>query len=396
MPPRRSAAVEGLFVELLHKYFSSEADSSKKKKGGIEFDIKVLELKNIYINQVDEWVGHDMKTNRSDHFVVVFQMNYATIIPPTSQDGLLWRPVTRDDQDALVDLAKTCYLSDGGIHFMFEPDEIISRFFPDEPCTSIGAWNRDGQLVACISVTVSGNSSKRWATIIGHVCPDMRARGFGTYLMRWSLEQAQNLLSGATASQRVLKIRTESLTESAHHLYLAHGFQSVFEALIMEWNLHLPLPDRALPPDVTMTSWQPDLAEKFFQAYHTAFQERPGFPGYSADQWITRVTDNDHKPEWSLLAYANGIPVGFVIGNIELTLDPPGGHIWQIGVVPAQRRRGVASALLVETMRRMQSAGVASARLEVHVNNPGAIQTYSDLGFVTIGRRALYERIMEH
>jgi ribosomal protein S18 acetylase RimI-like enzyme len=89
----------------------------------------------------------------------------------------------------------------------------------------------------------------------------------------------------------------------------------------------------------------------------------------------------------------DGAPVGFVIGNIELTLDPPGGHIWQIGVVPAQRRRGLGSALLVESMRRMQAEGATPALLTVHVNNPGAILAYTRLGFTTIGRRARYERI---
>jgi mycothiol synthase len=323
-------------------------------------------------------------------------MNNSTINPaPPALAGLTWRPITRDDLDALVNLAKTCYLSDGGIHSMFELEEIISQFFPDEPGAAIGALNAEGQLVACNTVHLRDESGRQRAVIVGLVRPDMRGRGLGTYLMRWSQVQAQNLLVGAAANQQVLTIRTESLTETAHHLYLAHGFQNMFEELVMERDLHLPLPDRPLPPDVTITDWQPELADQFFQAYHAAFRERPGFPGYSADQWITRVTENDHKPEWSLLAYVDGVPVGFVIGNIELALDPPGGHIWQIGVVPAQRRRGVASALLVETMRRMQAAGAVSARLEVHVNNPGAIQTYADLDFVTIGRRARYEQIIE-
>jgi len=323
-------------------------------------------------------------------------MNNLTINPPPpGLDGLIWRPITRDDLTGLVDLAKMCYLSDGGLHFMFEPEEIISRFFPDEPGAAIGAWNADGQLVACNTVTVSGDSSRLRATIVGHVRPDIRNRGIGTYLIRWSQVQAESLLAGAAADQRVLQIRTESLTETASRLYGAHGFKQEMEALMMRRDLDMPLPDHAFPPDVTVTSWQLDLADQFFQAYHAAFRDRPGFPGLSADQWITRVTENDHKPEWSLLADVDGVPVGFVIGNIDLTLDPPGGHIWQIGVVPAQRRRGLGSALLVETMRRMQVAGAVSARLEVHVNNPGAIQTYAELGFVTIGRRARYERIME-
>jgi mycothiol synthase len=322
-------------------------------------------------------------------------MDNSTINPlPPSLDGLIWRPIARDDSTKLIDLAKSCYSSDGGIHSMFEPDEIVSRFFPDEPGAAIGALNADAQLVACGTVTVSGDSSPPRATIVGHVHPDMRGRGLGTYLIGWSRVQAESLFASTAADQGVLRIRTESLTESAHHLYLSHGFRSVFEALVMQWGLGEPLPDRQLPPDVTITDWRPDLADEYFQAYDAAFRDRPGFPGYSADQWITEVTENDHKPEWTLLAYVDGMPVGFVIGNIDLSLDPPGGHIAQMGVVPAQRRRGLGSALLVETMRRMQVAGAVSARLEVHVDNPGAIQTYVDLGFVTIGRRARYERIV--
>jgi ribosomal protein S18 acetylase RimI-like enzyme len=310
-------------------------------------------------------------------------------------DGLIWGPITRDDLAKLVDLARACYQVDGGIHSMFEPDQISSRFFPDDPGAAIGAVNAEGQLVACSAVSVSDDSITRRATLVGHVRPDIRKRGLGTYLMQWSQVQAQNLLAGAAADRQILRIPTESLTDSADRLYLAHGFENVFEALVMGWDLRRPVPDHPLPPDVSSTNWQPDLADQFFQAYDGAFRDRPGFPGYSAEQWITGVTENDHKPEWTLLAYVNAVPVGFVIGNIDLSLDPPGGHIAQVGVIPSQRNRGIGSALLVETMRRMQAEGALSARLEVHVDNPGAIQTYADLGFVTIGRRARYERIVQ-
>lgn len=315
--------------------------------------------------------------------------------PPPGLDGLIWRPITRDDLTELVNLAKTCYLSDGGLHFMVEPDEIISRFFPDEPGATIGALNADGQLVACNTISVSGDSSRLRATIVGYVRPDMRGRGLGIYLMRWSQVQAESLLAEAAADQRMLQIRTESLTEPAHRLYLAQGFESVFDELVMRRDLHQPLPDQPLPDGVTLTAWQPEVAEEFYQAYYAAFRERPGFPGLSAAEWIARVTENDHVPEWSLLARAGGVPLGFVIGNTDLTTDPPGGFVWQIGVIPAARRRGLGSALLVETMRRMQAAGAPWADLTVHTNNPGAIQTYVQLGFATIGRRARYERMVE-
>ena len=163
----------------------------------------------------------------------------------------------------------------------------------------------------------------------------------------------------------------------------------------MRRDLHQLLPDQPLADGVTLTAWQPEVAEQFLQAYHAAFRERPGYPGWSAAGWITRVTENDLVPEWSLLARAGDMPLGFIIGNIDLISSPPGGYVWQIGVVPTARRRGLASALMVETLRRMQAAGAPCADLTVHTNNPGAIQAYAGLSFVTIGRRARYEWIAE-
>ena len=307
----------------------------------------------------------------------------------------MWRPIGRNNLEAIIELSQTCHAVDGGIGEMFEPDNIESRFLPDEPSTGIGAYASDGCLVACASVSINSDPGRQRARIVGQVHPDFRRRGIGTYLMQWSQEQAKVLLAGVAEPQRVMEVETESLTDSARRLYLAHGFSCVFEEFTMEMDLHLPLPDRPLPQDVTITNWQSNLAEHFFQAYDTSFRERPGFPGYSATQWIAQVTENDHKPEWSLLARVNDEPVGFTIGNINQTKDSPCGEIWKIGVIPTQRRRGLASALLVETMRQMQEAGASSADLTVNINNPEAIQAYSRLSFIIIGRYARFEKLIE-
>ncbi|MEO5889434.1 MAG: hypothetical protein ABIQ31_04235, partial [Ferruginibacter sp.] len=47
--------------QFLVDYFGGPADSSAKKTGGIEFDIKILQFTNIEFNQVDKWVGNNMR-----------------------------------------------------------------------------------------------------------------------------------------------------------------------------------------------------------------------------------------------------------------------------------------------------------------------------------------------
>jgi mycothiol synthase len=308
---------------------------------------------------------------------------------PPSLAGLVWRPITHDDLATLVQIAVDCQAADGGLAFLNQPSDLLSRCFPDAPGAAIGAFAAEAQLVAYGAVHLLRKSDTERAEIVGQVRPEQRNRGLGTYLMRWSQAHAQALFAAAAGDRRLLQIATESLTEPANRLYLAHGFERVYESLVMSRDLRQPLLDRPLPSDVTITSWQPDLANQFFQAYEAAFHERPGFPGYSAAEWIFDWNDNENaRNEWSLLARAGDVPVGFVLARAE----HPGGFVAQVGVVPGQRRRGLGSALLVETMRRMQAGGKPAAQLNVNLNNPGAIQTYLSLGFVSAGSRARYER----
>ncbi len=305
--------------------------------------------------------------------------------PPAIAD-LLWRRLNPADLSTIAELAHACHLVDGGLAFMLQPDNLQRRYFPDAPGAAIGAFTPDGHLVACATAHHQGEAAGQPVSIAGQVRPDWRCKGMGAYLLRWSQEVAQ-WLAQRTTGPRILQITTESLTDPADHLFRAHGFTPVFEELVMRHDLRPPLPDYALPPDVALTTWQPDLGELFFQAYDASFRDRPGFPGWSAAKWLAWIVDDDFRPEWSLLARAAGTPVGFLIGSAE----PPDGFVVQVGVAPVMRRRKLGSALLVAAMQRMAADGAASTQLTVNTNNPGAIQTYTQLGFATIGRRARYE-----
>ena len=161
----------------------------------------------------------------------------------------------------------------------------------------------------------------------------------------------------------------------------------------MRRDLGEPLPDCSLPSGVTTSTWKPELVKLFAQAYEPAFADRPGFPGWSSAEWINRVTANDLVSEWTLLASNLDAPLGFVIGCADSSISPPGGYVWQIGVAADQRRRGIGSALLVESMGRMQAAGSPWVQLVVNTDNPVAILAYERLGLQVVGRRARYEHI---
>jgi ribosomal protein S18 acetylase RimI-like enzyme len=306
--------------------------------------------------------------------------------------NLTWRALTSDDLPALLTLGQACFLADGGLHFMVEAEEMTNRFLPSDPSASLGAFSPDGSLAACASVRLVKAADVQRILIEGYVLPALRRQGLGTRLMDWSETQAPSLFT-VDSPTRQLRVNTESLSEPADRLYRARGYQLADEQLVMRRDHAIPLPEISLPPDVTFTDWDPALADEFFQAYHAAFRERPGFPNWNIDQWVDNWTsDNDHfKPGWSILARAAGEPAAFLMASS----DPPDCFVMQVGVVPSQRRRGLASAIITETMRRSLAAGAVSTQLTVATNNPSAIQTYISIGFETIGRRAKYDRPVE-
>ncbi len=65
-------------------------------------------------------------------------------------------------------------------------------------------------------------------------------------------------------------------------------------------------------------------------------------------------------------------------------------HINNIAVHPGYRRRGVASQLLLEMLRRARVKGATAAYLEVRASNDAAKALYQRYGFKLIGRRRNY------
>jgi ribosomal protein S18 acetylase RimI-like enzyme len=91
-------------------------------------------------------------------------------------------------------------------------------------------------------------------------------------------------------------------------------------------------------------------------------------------------------PDASFCAVRDGTPIGFVISGT--------GWIGQVGVDPAYRRVGLATALVTEALARMRELGIGVAYLHVNRNNPAGQATWRHLGFRECGRRGRFEPVV--
>ena len=317
--------------------------------------------------------------------------------------------------DELVQLAQRCVRADGGMPLATEPWFLRRRWAAPEgqafgllasgplaagaapaggEAPAGGAAPAGGRVLAPGGrPTASAMPASGGAALVaaGAVCPvgdgvvvtglvDPAARGLG--LGARVLDRG---LALAAASGREVTVETESLTVGAAELFASRGFRQVFAEDVMRIGLGRPVP-ATWAGDVTLTTWSPETAGRFFAVYTAAFRERPGFPGESLSEWVGEYdTDDEFRPGWSVLVSLPGLgDVGFVTAAV--------GWIVQVGVVPHGRGRGIGGALVRESLARMAADGGTEAWLNVNVNNPGAAGLYRRLGFAFAGRRARFRR----
>ncbi len=86
------------------------------------------------------------------------------------------------------------------------------------------------------------------------------------------------------------------------------------------------------------------------------------------------------------VAETDGEVVGY--GGFWVVLDE--GHITNIAVHPAHRRRGVGMAILENMMQYAANLGINWMTLEVRASNISAQLLYKRNGFIKVGRRPKY------
>jgi ribosomal protein S18 acetylase RimI-like enzyme len=187
-------------------------------------------------------------------------------------------------------------------------------------------------------------------------------------------------------------INCEHISESLVASYKKRGFTLFFSEEIMAYDLTLSVPEIDAIQPLTYKTWDIHTAHDFFGVYQAAFRERPGFPGWSEEEWIRWTTDDpSFRPDLSSLALIEDQPVGFITNAEEAIESGNFGFIVQMGVDPRWRGQRVGTALISRTLQAWQNEGKQAVMLHVNNNNP-ALHLYYQLGFISVGRRGKFRK----
>jgi mycothiol synthase len=239
--------------------------------------------------------------------------------------------------------------------------------------------------------------------VLGHVDPVCRRQGVGSALLSWGTERArEQLLAADNGLPMFIRVDAYESATASLRLHARQGFQQVrlFEELLRPLD---ELPPVACPRGVSLLPW-PDpadevLHERLRTVKNEAFADHWGSTPTTRERW--RLMVNSHIARLDLSCIAVDDATGDIVGcclnerfeSDDELLGRRDGWIGTLATSRAWRGRGVASAMIRQSLHWFAAAGLTHASIGVDGDSlTGAARLYRSLGF-EVRKRSITSQI---
>jgi ribosomal protein S18 acetylase RimI-like enzyme len=294
--------------------------------------------------------------------------------------SLTSRAFTDADADAAAALLNAADLHHGG-QPSFTGGEILSLtggWIADRERDS-RLWFVDRDLVAFGLVSAPPPDGQR-VDAFGGVHPQWYRQGFGRELLAWQLARAREMQAGqGPDTEWHVSVGCPASDEGAQRLFASFGMAPVryFFQMAADPTAAGPVP---VPDGITVVPYSDQYRERLYHTHIAAFSDHWGYQPRPYESWQALSVDNrQFRADVTRLAIAGDDVVSYVMAydSVEDSM-----FIGQIGTSRQWRRRGVASALIAQTLQAAADAGSKRVTLGVDADSPsGAVGVYERAGF---------------
>jgi ribosomal protein S18 acetylase RimI-like enzyme len=165
----------------------------------------------------------------------------------------------------------------------------------------------------------------------------------------------------------------------------------------MTRQLHDPLPNPAVGC-VRIADWDAERSGEVHQMVDQAFRDHWGHADRTDQMWDELVAAQAFRAAWSVLAIDEdtnavvGAALNCAFEQDWVATGSREGYTDELAVAATHRGRGIAGALLHESMRRFAASGMDAAALGVDTaNSSGALGLYERLGYVQTARTCIHQ-----
>jgi ribosomal protein S18 acetylase RimI-like enzyme len=231
--------------------------------------------------------------------------------------------------------------------------------------------------------------------------PAFGDRGIGTALLAWDEMRLREIAAEhdalPQAPEKLLEAWANDRNAAAAALFRAAGYEPITYAAEMVRPSVEDLPDHRLPEGLEIRPVTEDHFRAILAADAEAFRDHWGYVEPTDESFGRTLAFPYHDPAlWKVAWDGDGV-AGQVRSFINTAENEEHGHMrgWTENISTARRwrRRGVAKALIVESIRELAARGMTDVALGVHTENPnGAFDLYSGLGYEVVTTWTTYRK----
>jgi mycothiol synthase len=319
-------------------------------------------------------------------------------------DGLGFRTFRgRDDYPHFARIITACAKGEGDDR-VETPEEIASGYDHMQRCDP----ERD-LLVAEVDGLPVGYSRVFWddepngPRVYKQVCfldPQYGGRGIGTELFAWNQSRLREIAAEHDASEKLLEGWVNDRNAAATALFRDAGYEPITYMAEMVRPSVDDLPDHPLPDGLEIRAVRDEDVRTIWEADVEAFRDHWGFVEQTEADYERFIAYPYHDPSLWKIAWDDEGVAGQVKSFIDTAqneeFDRKRGWTEAISTSRRWRRRGVAKALIVESIRELAARGMTEVALGVHTENPnGAYDLYAGLGYEVVKTWTTYRKPLD-
>ncbi len=227
--------------------------------------------------------------------------------------------------------------------------------------------------------------------------PAFGGRGIGSALFAWNEARLREIAAEHDAPEKLLEAFVNDRNARATTLIRDAGYEAITYGAEMVRPSVDDLPDHRLPDGVELRTVTEDQLRTIWEADVEAFRDHWGFVEPTEEAY-TRFLEFPHNDFslWKIAWDDEG-----VAGQVRSFINPAEneehgrerGWTEFISTSRRWRRRGLAKALIVESIRELAARGMTDVALGVHTENPnGAFDLYAGLGYEVVATWTTYRK----
>ncbi|MGB2983851.1 MAG: GNAT family N-acetyltransferase [Candidatus Bipolaricaulia bacterium] len=225
-------------------------------------------------------------------------------------------------------------------------------------------------------------------SLFTNLVPDWRAKGIRRAMLRWLEARAREVSDGnPTEGAEFLQSWASEHEHDARHLYESAGYETVRWDYEMVRSLAEEIAPAPLPKGIEVRPVTDADAPQIFAAASEAFADHWGETNWFTEKDLVEWRESPtYSPELWKVAWDGDQVVGTVLNFVNKKENEEykreRGYTESICVLKPWRGKGIAKALITESMKMHRANGMTETAHGVDTQNPtGALQLYEGLGY---------------